>query len=82
MPSVTRISSLNVTHIKVSTWAACTRNSAPAATERDHFKQGPFRYNLVPGMQVVASIQIGTRTVLEYIIDPVRYALGNAAQER
>ena len=82
-----RYGNLNGNVIHVSADALVTPDGRPfykvrIATERDHFKQGKFRYNLVPGMQVVASIQIGTRTVLEYLIDPVRYALGNAAQER
>jgi adhesin transport system membrane fusion protein len=52
------------------------------ATEQDFFQHGEYRYNLIPGLQVVASIQTGKRTVLEYIVDPVRYSMGHAAQER
>ena len=51
-------------------------------TESDHFQRGQLRYNLFPGMQVVASIQTGKRTVLQYILDPLRGAMSDALQER
>ena len=40
------------------------------------------RYPLHPGMQAVAEINLGTRTVLEYILSPVRKAFQEAARER
>ena len=39
-------------------------------------------YDLVPGMQVVAEIKLGGRTVLEYLLSPVRRAFHDAARER
>lgn len=52
------------------------------ATELDYFQHGNLKYSLFPGMQVIASIQTGKRTVLEYVLDPVRYYMGEAGQER
>ncbi len=40
------------------------------------------RYALAPGMQVAAEINLGTRTVLEYLLSPVRKAFHEAARER
>jgi len=48
----------------------------------DHFENGTLHYALFPGMQVAVSIRTGTRTVMQYILDPLRYRLGNAFQER
>ncbi len=50
--------------------------------DQSYFQNGDLRYELFPGMQVVASIQTGERTVLEYILDPIRNRLSNAFQER
>jgi len=40
------------------------------------------KYRLTPGMQVAAEIHLGTRTVLEYLLSPVRKAFHEAARER
>ena len=40
------------------------------------------RYSLSPGMQVSAEINLGTRTVLEYLLSPVTKAFQEAARER
>ena len=40
------------------------------------------RYSLSPGMQISAEINLGTRTVLEYLLSPVRKAFHEAARER
>ena len=40
------------------------------------------RYPLTPGMQVTAEINLGTRTVLEYILSPVQRTLHEAGRER
>ncbi len=40
------------------------------------------KYNLVPGMQVSAEIHLGTRTVVEYLLSPVRKAFHESARER
>ncbi|OHC76532.1 MAG: hypothetical protein A3G18_13245 [Rhodospirillales bacterium RIFCSPLOWO2_12_FULL_58_28] len=51
-------------------------------TEQDHFERGGLRYDLVPGMQVQCDIQTGTRTVLEYLLDPYIRSAGAALRER
>ena len=43
---------------------------------------GGVRYPLTPGMQVDAEIALGERSVLEYILSPVRKAFHEAARER
>jgi len=40
------------------------------------------RYPLQPGMQVAGEIHLGTRTVLEYLVSPVKKAFHEAARER
>jgi HlyD family secretion protein len=39
-------------------------------------------HTLAPGMQVSAEILLGTRTVLEYVLSPIRGAFQEAARER
>jgi HlyD family secretion protein len=40
------------------------------------------RYPLAPGMQVMAEIHLGERTVLEYLLSPVQKAFHEAGRER
>ncbi len=40
------------------------------------------RYELAPGMQVTGDINLGTRSVLEYLLSPVRKAWHDAGRER
>ena len=40
------------------------------------------RYRLSPGMQVSAEINLGTRTVLEYLLSPIQKTLHEAGRER
>lgn len=40
------------------------------------------RLDLTPGMQVVAEINLGTRTVFEYLLSPVQRAFTEAGRER
>ena len=47
-----------------------------------HLETDGARYPLSPGMQVAAEIHLGTRTVLEYVVSPVRKAFHEAARER
>lgn len=51
-------------------------------TEKSYFQKGKSRYNLFPGMQVVANIQTGQRTILEYLMDPFLKSAGDALRER
>lgn len=51
-------------------------------TAADHFERGRLRYRLFPGMQVVASIRTGQRSVIEYLLDPFLYSFDFAMRER
>jgi membrane fusion protein, adhesin transport system len=51
-------------------------------TKQDYFERRSARYSLVPGVQVICSIQTGRRSVLEYILDPFLGAFQAAMQER
>jgi HlyD family secretion protein len=42
---------------------------------------GPDRRRLASGMQLSAEIHLGTRTLLEYLVSPVRRTLGEAGRE-
>jgi adhesin transport system membrane fusion protein len=52
------------------------------ATDKNHFENHGLRYDLFPGMQVQADIQTGTRTVLEYLLDPYFRSVETALRER
>ena len=47
-----------------------------------HLEANGVRHNLTPGMQVTAEIHLGTRTILEYLLSPVRGAFQEAGRER
>ena len=40
------------------------------------------RFKLKPGMQVSAEINLGTRTVLQYLLSPIQKTLHEAWRER
>ena len=40
-------------------------------TEKSYFEDGKLQYDLFPGKQVATSIQTGSRTIMEYILDPL-----------
>jgi HlyD family secretion protein len=50
--------------------------------QAQHLEAGAARYRLAPGMQVAAEIHLGTRSVLEYVLSPVRKAFHEAGRER
>ncbi len=52
------------------------------STDKSFFEDGKLRYDLFPGMQVVASIQTGSRTIMEYILDPLIGRMQDALRER
>ena len=47
-----------------------------------HLDSDGSRYALTPGMQVMAEIHLGDRTVMEYLLSPVRKAFHEAGRER
>jgi membrane fusion protein, adhesin transport system len=51
-------------------------------TASDRFQHGDLQYRLFPGMQVIASIRTGERTVLEYLGDPFLNTMSGAMGER
>jgi len=50
--------------------------------DAQHLDSEGRRYELAPGMQVTAEIKLGERTVLEYLLSPVRKAFHEAGRER
>lgn len=50
--------------------------------KRQAFEADGRRYALTPGMQVIAEIHLGRRTVLEYLLSPVQKAFQEAGRER
>ena len=50
--------------------------------EQQFLSRGDFRSPLAPGMQIVAEIKQGERTVLEYLLSPVQKTIHEAARER
>jgi HlyD family secretion protein len=40
------------------------------------------QYKLSPGMQVSAEVNLGSRTVLEYLLSPIQKTVSEAARER
>lgn len=46
-----------------------------------HFERGQTRYQLLPGVRVVASIQTGERTLVEYLLDPFLTSSSHALRE-
>ncbi|WP_320169165.1 HlyD family type I secretion periplasmic adaptor subunit [Maridesulfovibrio sp.] len=51
-------------------------------TDKDYFEHEGNFYKLFPGIQVIAGIHIGTRTVLEYILEPFMGSMSYAMRER
>ncbi len=52
------------------------------STENAYFERDSLRYSLVPGVQVMASIRTGQRSVLAYLADPFMSSVRTAMRER
>lgn len=52
------------------------------STDNAYFEQNSLRYSLVPGVQVIASIRTGQRSVLAYLSDPFMSSARTAMRER
>jgi HlyD family secretion protein len=50
--------------------------------ERQYLESDARRYVLAPGMQVMAEVHLGSRTMLEYLLSPVQKAFHEAGRER
>ncbi len=82
-----RFGGLDGTVVQVSPDTLITRDGIPyykvrIETAQDRFSRGDRQYRLFPGMQVVASIRTGSRTVLEYLAGPILVSLSGAMKER
>jgi len=55
---------------------------AIVALKQQKLSRGDFSRPLAPGMQIVAEIRQGERTVLEYLLSPVQKSFQEAARER
>ncbi|WP_419782110.1 HlyD family type I secretion periplasmic adaptor subunit [Maridesulfovibrio sp.] len=51
-------------------------------TDNDYFEHEGNYYKLFPGIRVIAGIHIGTRSVMEYILEPFMGSLSYAMRER
>lgn len=52
------------------------------ALKTSYLERDGVRHKLSPGMQVTAEINLGSRTVLEYLLSPVQKTLQEAGRER
>ncbi|HER26775.1 MAG TPA: HlyD family type I secretion periplasmic adaptor subunit [Rhodospirillales bacterium] len=82
-----RFGGLEGTVVQVSPDTLVTRDGVPyyrvrIETGKDRFLRGAEQYQLFPGMQVVASIRTGERTVAEYLAGPFLGTLNGALKER
>jgi len=50
--------------------------------ERNYFLRDDQRYDVFPGTQIMASIRTGSRTVIEYLLDPFLGSFKEAMRER
>ncbi|HAS89341.1 MAG TPA: HlyD family type I secretion periplasmic adaptor subunit [Desulfovibrio sp.] len=51
-------------------------------TEKDFFEHDGNYYRLFPGIRVIAGIHIGTRSVMEYLLEPFMGSMSYAMRER
>jgi len=73
---------INVSPDTFTTPEGATYYSVRIETEGDSFTHGDFEYKLIPGMLVTAYIHTGSRTVLEYLLDPFIGSVDQALHER
>jgi membrane fusion protein, adhesin transport system len=82
-----RFGGMNGTVTNVSPDTLITEQGTPyykvrIETVNDRFQRGDLQYRLFPGMQVIASIRTGDRTVMEYLTDPFLNTVSGAMGER
>ncbi|HNG87501.1 HlyD family type I secretion periplasmic adaptor subunit, partial [Accumulibacter sp.] len=66
----------------LSDGTASLRYKALLRLDAQHLETDGNRLRLTPGMQVIAEIQQGQRTVMEYLLSPVQKAWQEAGRER
>ena len=86
-PDLVRFGKLDGTVVRISPDKLVRDDGQPyyrvrIDTERNYFERDNLRYELFPGTQVVASIQTGKRTVVEYLLDPFIASISEAMRER
>ncbi len=90
-PDAALFGHLDGTVVRVSPDAVLTTNAAAGAhpfyrvrieTRQNSFTASGWTFRLYPGMQVLCSIRVGTRTVFEYLVSPWFRSLRFAFQER
>ena len=82
-----RFSALEGTVVSISPDTLLTPDGMPyykvrIATDKNYFERGDIKYQLYPGMQVVANVKIGTRSIFQYVFGPMYAGLDTALQER
>lgn len=82
-----RFDSLTGEVVRVSPDTLLTNEGQPfykvrIETKESFFERGGLRYDLFPGMQVQCAIRTGSRTVLQYLLDPYVSSLEEAMGER
>jgi len=82
-----RYGSLDGTVVSVSPDTILSPEGAPyykvrVETDQSFFQRGKWKYQLYPGMQLMANIRTGERTVFQYLFDPLIAGMGDSMQER
>ena len=73
---------MNISPDTVTTERGRTYYPVRVAAEKPYFESKGLKYNLYPGMIVMVYVQTGTRSVLEYLLDPFLNTLSLSMQER
>ncbi|CCO22143.1 HlyD family type I secretion periplasmic adaptor subunit [Maridesulfovibrio hydrothermalis] len=73
---------INISPDADSTDRGLTYYRVRIVTDKDYFEHDGNYYRLFPGIRVIAGIHIGTRTVLEYILEPFMGSMSYAMRER
>ena len=73
---------IHISPAALATDQGLTYYAARIKTEKDYFIWGDEHYPLIPGMGVAVFIHTGTRTVLEYLLDPFLDSMSQGFQER
>jgi hypothetical protein len=78
-PPLSRLHSARASRYASQSLALCRGSFT---IKRAHLDAHGHRHALASGMQVAAEIQLGTRSVLEYLLSPVQKAFHEAGRER
>ncbi|NDV25554.1 HlyD family type I secretion periplasmic adaptor subunit [Desulfovibrio sp. JC010] len=73
---------INISPDADSTDRGVTYYRVRIVTDKDYFEHDGNYYKLFPGIRVIAGIHIGTRSVMEYILEPFMGSMSYAMRER